>query len=107
MILSMLFLNPRRWRSKHRCFETLQPSCAKRTKPSSKSDPSPKHQRLVNTLAAMLTGHGDGGDGDLFADDEEEAEPSSVFRSAPLSAPVTASALAFRRPGEVFAAGMK
>ena len=75
----------------------------KRTKPSSKSEPSSKHQRLVKTLAAMLTGQGDGGDGDMFAEDEEYVEPSSVFRSAPPSTPVTTSALGLRRPGEVFA----
>ena len=39
MTLSMLFLRPRRWRSKHRCFETLQPSCASR--PSRPPSPSP------------------------------------------------------------------
>ena len=36
----------------------------KRTKPSSKSEPSLKHQRLVKMLAAMLTGHGDSCDSD-------------------------------------------
>ena len=81
----------------------------KRTKPASKAEPVSKHQRLVGTFAAILTGRdGDGGDGDLFADDEDEAEAGSVFYSAPLSqAPVTTSALALRRLGEVFAGSMK
>ena len=81
----------------------------KRAKPASKSELASKHQRLVRTLAAMLTGRdGDGGDGDVFADDEDEAEAGSVFRLAPLSqSPVTTSALALHRPGEVVAGGMK
>ena len=58
-------------------------------------------------MAAMLTGQGDGGDGDLFADDDEDAEPSSVFRSAPSSTPVMTSALALRCPGDVFTGGMR
>ena len=82
----------------------------RRTKPASKAEPASKHQRLVETLAAMLSGRDSVGFGvgDLFADDGDEAAAGSVFRSATLSqAPVTTSALALRRPGEVFAGGMK